>query len=248
MNYIKHFGTLVTKNAPTILTAFGSAGVLTTAIMAVKATPEAMRRINNTEINLDRNLTRWETVKVAGPVYIPAAIMATTSIACIIGANSVNLRKQAALASLYTISEKSFQEFREKAAEQLGKTKAEKIHDGVIEDRVLNTPGSEVVILGGGEVLCLETLSGRFFNSTAETIRKAQNDVNAQSINEMYASMNDFYRMIGLPQIPMGEEVGWNTDNMLELKLTSALTEDNKPVLAIDYVHAPKPDYFRIWT
>src|SRR5690606_7639164 len=125
--------------------------------------------------------------------------------------------------------------------------KTERIHEAVTEDRVRNTPGSEVVLLGGGEVLCLETLSGRFFNSTAETIRKAQNDINVQSINELYASMNDFYRMVGLPPIPMGEEVGWNTDNMMELKLTSALTDDNKPVLAVDYVYAPKPDYFRIW-
>lgn len=247
MNYFKHLGKIVTQNAPTILTAFGAAGVISTAVMAVKATPEAMRRINNTEINLDRELLVKEKIRVAGPVYVPAAIMASTSIACIIGANSVNLRKQAALASLYTLSEKSLQEFRAKAIEQIGKNKVEKIHEAVVEDQVRHTSGSDVVVLGQGEVLCFETLSGRYFQSTVETIRKAQNDINVRCINDMYASLNEFYSLVNLKQVPMGEDVGWNTDNLLEVKFTSVLTEENRPVLAIEYVNAPKPDYFRLW-
>lgn len=249
MNYLKHISKLVTQNAPTILTAFGAAGVLTTVVMAVRATPEAMRRIEDADLNrtTDDPLTKWEHVKVAWPVYLPSAIMGVTTISCIIGANSVNLRKQATLASLYTLSEKSLHEFRTKAIEQIGKNKVEKIHDAVVEDQVRHTPGSDVILLGQGEVLCFETLSGRYFQSSAETVRKAQNDINVRCINDMYASLNEFYSMIGLKQVPMGEDVGWNTDNLLEVKFTSVLTEENKPVLAIEYVHSPKPDYFRLW-
>lgn len=223
--------------------------MLTTVVMAVRATPEAMRRIEDADLNRpdETPLTKWEHVKAAWPVYVPSAIMGVTTISCIIGANSVNLRKQATLASLYTLSEKSLHEFRAKAIEQIGKNKTDKIHEAVIEDQVRHTPGADVVILGQGEVLCFETLSGRYFHSTAETIRKAQNDINVRCINDMYASLNEFYSLIGLKQVPMGEDVGWNTDNLLEVKFTSVLTEENKPVLALDYVNAPKPDYFRLW-
>ena len=55
----------LTDNAPEILIGFGLAGMLTSTIMAVKATPKAMDIIKEEEDYLNRDLTKAEKVKLA---------------------------------------------------------------------------------------------------------------------------------------------------------------------------------------
>ena len=62
----------------------------------------------------------------------------------------------------------------------------------------------------------------------------------------MYASHNDFYRLIGLPGTTYGEEVGWRTDNMMDLEYSSHLAEDGRPCLCIEYHVAPVRNYYKI--
>lgn len=60
------------KNSPTILTILGTIGVVGTAIMTAKATPKAMRLIDEAEKKKGEELSKWETIQVAAPTYIPA--------------------------------------------------------------------------------------------------------------------------------------------------------------------------------
>lgn len=61
----------VKRNASTILTGLGSIGVLATTITAVKATPKALRLIEEAEKEKGEELTKWEKVKTAVSSYIP---------------------------------------------------------------------------------------------------------------------------------------------------------------------------------
>lgn len=69
----------VKRNASSILTGLGSIGVVTTSIMAVKATPKAIRLIEEAEKEKEKEkveeLTKWEKVKTAVSSYIPSAIV-----------------------------------------------------------------------------------------------------------------------------------------------------------------------------
>lgn len=80
------------KNTSTILTCVGAAGVIATTVMAVQATPKALTLIKEEETIKGGDLTKLEKVKVAGPTYIPAAVTGVATIACIFGANVLNLR------------------------------------------------------------------------------------------------------------------------------------------------------------
>src|SRR5690606_3413528 len=125
--------------------------------------------------------------------------------------------------SAVTLGETAFREYRDKMIEVVGEAKDHKIIDEVAKDKVASSDGSDIVVIEPGNVLCYDTLTGRFFASTMEKIRKAENDIGRKCINEMYASQNDFYRLLGIPAVAVGEELGWNNDNPMELQFTSLL-------------------------
>ena len=102
--FFKSVKSNVSKHSPEILTGIGIAGMISTTILAVKATPRALDLIAKAEDEKFDNghgskLTNIEVVKVAWKPYIPATITGTVSIACLIGASSVNARRNAALYS-----------------------------------------------------------------------------------------------------------------------------------------------------
>jgi hypothetical protein len=86
------------KHSPEILTGIGIAGMITTTIMAVRATPKAVdlidreiyRRNENTNSPIF-NLEPVEVVKVAWKCYIPSAIVGSMSILCLVGGSSANV-------------------------------------------------------------------------------------------------------------------------------------------------------------
>lgn len=232
---------VASNNAPAILTAFAVVGVATTTVFAVKATPKALGLIEAAEENSEETLTVPQKIRVTLPCYLPALGMGAATMACIIGANTTSMKRNAAMISAFSLSESAFKEYQSKVVETLGEKKEQVVRDEIAQDRVRNHPPVEgqVVFAGAGKVLCYEMLTGRYFESTHEDLRRAENNVNKQIINDMYASQNDFYREIGLSPTKMGDELGWNTDRLLELQFSTTLSEDNRPCLAVDYrVHA----------
>lgn len=238
---------LIVDNSPTILTAVAVVGVATTAVTAVKATPRAIKILETAEHNSVKPLTPQEKVRLTAQCYIPSAAIGVATMACIIGANSVNAKRQAALISAYSITETAFKEYQAKVTETMGESKEQKVRDELSQDRVNNNPVSnaQIIVTGGGEVLCLDSLSGRYFESSNEKIKRAENELNFKLNNEMYASQNDFYDMLGLPPIDVGEEMGWKSSELLNIRISAAVSEDNRPCLVLNYSVKPVRDYYK---
>ena len=108
------------RNGSTILTCAGAVGLVTTSVMAVKATPKALKKIEEAKEEKGEELTNLETIRVAGPTYIPTVLVGVSTIACIFGANVLNKRNQAALASAYALLDTSFKEYKGKLKEIYG--------------------------------------------------------------------------------------------------------------------------------
>ena len=120
--------------------------------MAVKATPKALQLIEEEKDrrtdkilegmspNEDENcwqvvkLKPIEVAKVAWKPYIPAALLGASSVACLIGANSVHARRQAALYSAYKLSETAFTEYRDKVLQTVGEEAEKEVRDKVAKD------------------------------------------------------------------------------------------------------------------
>lgn len=240
---------VITKHSPEILTGIGIAGMITTTIMAVRATPKALILIEERkeEIDVDK-LTPIELIKTTWTCYIPAAITGGLSVICLIGASSVNARRNAALATAYTLSESALKEYQEKVIETIGEKKEKSVRDAIAKDRIDENPVSsrEVIITEKGNTLCYDSISGRYFKSDIDKLKKAENELNRRMRDEMYISLNEFYYEIGLNPTSIGDDIGWNIDRgYIELNFSSQLTDDGTPCLVIDYQVTPRYDYNR---
>ena len=239
--------TAIKKHSPEILTGIGIAGMITTTVMAVRATPKALILIEERkeEIGAEK-LEAMDMVKTTWACYIPAAITGTLSVACLIGASSVNARRNAALATAYTLSESALKDYQGKVIEMFGEKKNEAVKDAVAKDKVEKNPvvTREVIITEKGNTLCYDAISGRYFKSDIEKIKKAECELNRQMLDDMYVSLNDFYYEIGLDSVKLGDELGWNVDSgYIDLSFSSQLVSDGTPCLVIDYSVAPRYDY-----
>lgn len=242
----REIGKFLSDHAPAILTSVGAAGVLSTAVLAVRATPHAMSVIWDAESGGDV-ATPVDKVKLTWRLYLPAAASGVLAITAIIAAHNTHTKRNAALMSAYTLAERAYQEYREEVIQQQGENTDRKIKENVAEKRMDDDPvtNNQVIITGSGESLCYDSISGRYFKSDIETIRKAQNDINYSVLNHMYVSHNDFYRAIGLDPVALGEELGWTTSNTMEIDFSSHLSDDGRPCLYLDYAVAPIRDYYK---
>lgn len=246
----KNVRTTLHKHSPEILTGIGIVGMISTTVMAVKATPKALILIEEKkkEEQLD-GLTPIETVKTTWKCYVPAAVTGTLATACLIGASSVNSKRNAALATAYTLTETAFKEYKEKVVETIGEKKEQTIKDKVAKEHIDKHPvnNKEIIITGRGDVLCCDAISKRYFRSDIEKIRKAVNDINYRLNVEMYISLNDFYYEIGLDPTGIGDDIGWNINNgLIDVDFSSQLTADGEPCLVISYNVEPRYEYSRL--
>lgn len=232
----------IKHNSPIILTGLAVGGVVSTAVLAVRATPKALAAINQDRPD-GTTLTKWEVVKTVWPLYIPAALTGAATIAAIIGAQSINSRRQAALIGAFTITEGAFQEYREQVTEVLGKQKEQAVRDKVVQKKIDENPPTDFVVMGSGNVLCFDAYTGRYFESTQEKIRAAQNDFNEQLEGDIYLSLNEFYHILGLDEAAVGEQVGFAVENRLKIEFSSGLAPDGRPYLAMSFRALPRQDY-----
>jgi len=252
--------TTLVKHSPEILTGIGITGMLTTVVLAVRATPKALALIRNAEndkfnAQVDNGvdpteavdqLTPIETVKATWKCYIPAAVTGTMSTVCLIGASSVSAKRNAALATAYTIADAALKDYQGKTLETIGEKKEQVIRDAIAKDKIEKDPvdNREIIVTEKGNTRCYDAISGRYFVSDIEAIRKAENVLNKRLMDEMYISLNEFYWEIGLDSTEIGDQLGWNIDNgLIELSFSSQLSKDGVPCLVVNYRIAPKYGY-----
>ena len=247
------FGTTMTKigkkvapHVPDILTATACIGVGATAVMCGKNTLTA-HDILKAYDEENPDATTKDRVLKAAPAYIPTIILATATIGCIIGARTTSAKQTAALASAYTIATEAAARYRDKVIEVVGEEKAKEVDEKIADEQLKAHPlsGQQPIIVGTGKVLCFDTLSSRYFMSDMETLRKVQNDMNRIILDDMFASLNDFYYRIGLDPMNLGEELGWTIDSLIDLKFTSRLSDDGQPCLVVNYESVPRSDFYR---
>ena len=243
-SFLKRMEATLTKHSPEILTGIGIAGMITTTVLAVKATPKALMLLEDARYEKGSALKPVEKVKTAWKPYVPAVITGTVSMACLMGANSVHSRRTAALAAAYQLSETALTEYREKVVETLGEKKEKAVREKISKERVEKQPvsSSEVYVTSKGDTLFLDPLSKRYFKSDIELIRKAENTLNKQMLHDIsgYVSLNDFYCEIDLPYTDLGYDMGWNTDKLIDLEFHPVMSDDGRPCLAIDYITPPQ--------
>ena len=237
---IRNFKKSLNLNSPKIFTVAGVFGVITTSYLAARASYKAAVVITEDEkyfadvdvLNNRKELYKHRA-KLTWKLFIPPISSGLITIGCITGLSSVTSRRAAAAATLYTLTEKNFDEYKNQVQHQFGKNKEQKITDAIAQEKVNKT--SEVVYVGKGLVLCCELHTGRFFRSDMELLKNAENELNARLLSDIYVSLSEFYSLVGLPTTSISDYVGWSSGKQVELLFSTTLSTDSEPCLAFDY-------------
>jgi hypothetical protein len=168
------------------------------------------------------------------------------SIGCLIGASSVNLKRNAALATAYAFSESTLKDYQRKVVEEIGEKKEKKVRDAIAKDKIDQNPvgNQSIIITGDGDSLCYDVMCKRYFYSSIDKLRKAENELNRRLRSDDYVSLNEFYNEVGLDDTAIGYEFGWNIDRgYIELEFSSHIASNGKPCVVVGFTNAPNYDY-----
>lgn len=225
-------------NSPSILAGVGVTGTLLTAYLTGKASFQAARTIDNAERKQAKVLEPKDKVDLVWKFYIPAAVSGGVTVSAIIVGTAVGTRRTAALAAAYSLSTNAFTEYRDKVREEIGERKEHLLNAQTAQDELVRNPPSGNIIVSSGQVMCYERFTGRYFESSMEALRRAENKINAKLNREMYAYLSDFYDLVGLDDTSASQNLGWTSDRLLELEITSSIAPDGTPCLCIEYNYA----------
>lgn len=223
----------LSKNKTTILTSIAISGVIGVIALATKATFESAKELEAANIPEDAGVKA--KAKVVWKNYIPTAIVGSATVGCIVAAQKVGAKKAVAAQAAFVVSERLFSEYKEKVAEQIGTKKEKAIRDAIAQDKVTKDNPKQVIVTGAGVVLCCEGYTGRYFNSDMESIRKAENTINAKLNSHDYASLSDLYYLLKIPETSVSDKLGWDSGRLLELDFSTTLTPAGQPCLVFNY-------------
>lgn len=243
--------TFLKRNTPTILTIVGGVGVIATSVMAVKATPKALRTIEQAEAEKGEKLTKLEIVKVAGPEYIPAVLVGTATLICIFGANALNKRQQASMVSAYALLDSSYREYKKKVKELNGAGFDEKVNSEIAKDKYEDVD----ISVSEGKQLFFDQFSGRYFESTMEEVQKAEYQVNKDLVLRDYVALNEFYEHLGIPTIEAGDFLGWSNggnfatywQTWIDFSHHKTEIDDDLECCIVTMLTEPTMDYTEYW-
>ena len=195
------------KHSPLILSLLGSAGVIGSAVLAVKATPKALELIDEAESKKGEELTTLETVQAGWKPYVPTAITCVASISCIMGAHYLNRKTQASLMSAYALLNNMHQEYVNKTQELYGTEATKNIRSGIARDNY-----EQIIDLDKDEQTFYDFQTMNYFESTVNKVLAAENFLNEQLASVGYVTVNDFYRELGVKTLYYGDSIGWECD------------------------------------
>ena len=190
-------------------------------------------------------LTIREAVIATWRCYVPTAALAALGITCFVASSKISSSRNVALVSAASMAEKALVRYQEKVVDILGEDKANEIRDEVAKSELEDNSIIEtnIVWTGHGEDLFFDPLIGRAFYSDVESVRSAINDFNKDLIGGVYGDLNDWYYHLGLPGVEIGEDLGWSSNKLLDIRFTGTVTDKNKPAVVLDYVVRPSTSY-----
>lgn len=251
----------IKKNAPTILTSAGVGGVVTTTVLAVRATPKAVELINEEQsirvdiamkeaYNNGREIDEEELdeicrldlktyLKLLWRPYLPALISGGLTITCIIASNVISEKRATVLAGLVSSSEAMLVKYQDKVIEQFGENKERALRDSIAEDDIHNAPPIKEHIqetkYGYDRDVFKDLRTGRYFWFDIERLRTVENDILSLLNHGERVTLNEFYDMLGLGGVEDGELLGWEPYSNFHISTTWVGWDDIDPLNGLPF-------------
>lgn len=252
--FVGRAGLVLSKHAPTILTAAGTVGFIGTTVLASKATlkveetlaEEAALLVKVHEAHEEGKLSDKDamhdkvilytrmTTKLA-KLYAPALILGSASIASLVTGHGIMLKRNASLAAAYAAVDQAFKTYKKKVEDKFGK-------DAVI-DALISTPAEDLT----KDKMTLEAITavddvspyGVIFDednvhwSADEDLAMLHLKCQEKYANDILQArghifLNEVYKMLGFPHTPAGAVTGWvkgNGDDFIDFNIHDGIFE-----------------------
>lgn len=236
------------KKSPTLFVIVGVGFMVGAVAKACTSTKRYLDEINTVDEETGEvvELETKEKIKIAAKCYWETAALTTLAAMSFVTSNRINLRRNAALMTMYGISEAKRLEYMQKTKEILGEKKESEIREKIAEQKVNNKlPSNEMLEqIPVGDTLCYDTMFGRYFFSSSEKIMAAEKRLNDKLFGEMYISLNDFFYELGLEKVSFGDEFGWNVnDGLINIRRIYTENKQGVPCIVLDYDVTPRHDF-----
>lgn len=241
-------GLVLSKHAPTILTATGTAGFIGTTILASKATLKVEETIAEETALLvkvheahdagkledkdalhDKVILYTRMTTKLAKLYAPALILGAASIVSLATGHGIMLKRNASLAAAYAAVDQAFKTYKKKVESKFGK---DAVIDALIstteEDLTKNELTMEAIAAVDGVspygVIFDETNNNW---SADEDLSMLHLKCQQQYANDILQTrghifLNEVYKMLGFPHTPAGAVTGWvkgNGDDFVDFNI-----------------------------
>ena len=140
-------------------------------------------------------------------------------------------------------------EYQQKVIDILGEDQANEIRDELAKDRVVKIDAAD--ISGNNETVCsrpggswiYDPITDRKWKSDLETVRAAMNDFNHDLIGGVYGTLNDWYYCLGVKGVSIGDDLGWCSDKLLDIRFSAMVLDNGEPAIVLDYETLPNTKY-----
>ncbi len=225
---------VLTENSPTILTVFGCIGLVTTVGLTIKATINATRIVDEHKEEIDKmpqkRYKAAEAVRLTWKCYVPVVVTGGASLGCIIGANSINLKRNAALVATYVATEDKLKSYENRILDT--RVKKDQTGDSSTEEK-----SGKPFVVDGNKCMCKDGFSGRFFETSLSKIQNAQTALSKMITYEYRVTVNELYDELGLDRIDAGDAFGWDLEHgdEVDIDIDAIMDEHYGPVMLITY-------------
>lgn len=241
-------GLVLSKHAPTILTAAGTAGFIGTTILASKATLKVEAtiaeetallvkvheaheagKLEDKDAMHDKVILYTRMTTKLAKIYAPALILGAASIVSLATGHGIMLKRNASLAAAYAAVDQAFKTYKKKIESKFGK---EAVLDALVstpqEDLTKNELTMEAIAAVDGVspygVIFDETNNNW---SADEDLSMLHLKCQQQYANDILQTrghifLNEVYKMLGFPHTPAGAVTGWvkgNGDDFVDFNI-----------------------------
>lgn len=247
-------GLVLSKHAPTILTAAGTVGFIGTTVLASKATlkveetvaEETALLVKVHEAHEDGKLSDEDathdkvvlysrmTTKLA-KLYAPAIILGVASIASLATGHGIMLKRNASLAAAYAAVDQAFKTYKKKVESKFGKDAVLEALSSVAEEDLTSDEMTVESVAAVNDV----SPYGVIFDDTNvnwsadEDLAMLHLKCQQQYANDIlntrgHIFLNEVYKMLGFPHTPAGAVTGWvkgNGDDFVDFNIFDGMFE-----------------------
>lgn len=213
------------KHSPEILAGIGVVGVITSAVIACKATTKLSGILDDAKDQLDKVKEVANDPAYAGQydledakkdttiiyvqkgveiikIYLPAITLGAVSIGCLLASNNILRKRNAALGAAYATLDKSYKAYRNRVADRFGNEVEKEIRYGIkaerIENKTIDEEGNEVIVEEEVKVMDPNLYSdyARFFDESSPYWQK-DSEYNLMFLKSQQQYANDLLRSRG---------------------------------------------------